>query len=103
MHGWGENATGNQSLLLLGVAFQSAGNDPRHGLVALAHQHLFAISDELNMGAELRFQIADIDRSHVAIIADVTMLVICYFAVWNARAKERAAPRRCAKGRRTNR
>lgn len=79
MQGWRENATGNQSLLLLGVAFQTAGNDPRHGLVALAHQHLFAISDELNMGAELRFQIADIDRSHVAIIADVTMLVICLF------------------------
>ena len=42
---------GNQSLLLLRVAFQTAGNDARHGLVAVAHQHLFAISDELNMGA----------------------------------------------------
>jgi hypothetical protein len=30
------------------------------------------------MGAELSFQIADIDSSHSAIIADVTMLVICY-------------------------
>ena len=79
MQGWGENATGNQSLLLLGAAFQTAGNDARHGLVAVAHQHLFAISDELNMGAELRFQIADIDGSHVAIIAEMTMLVICYF------------------------
>jgi hypothetical protein len=38
------------------------------------------------MGAELSFQIADIDSSHAAIIADVTMLVICYFIVWNARA-----------------
>ena len=31
------------------------------------------------MGAELSFQIADIDSSHTVIIADVTMLVICYF------------------------
>jgi hypothetical protein len=60
------------------VAFQPAGNDPRHGLFAVAHKHLFAVPDELNMGAELRFQIADIDGSHAAIIADVTMLVICY-------------------------
>lgn len=79
MQGWGENATANQSLLLLGVAFHTAGNDPRHGLVAVAHKHLFAIPDELNMGAELRFQIADIDGSHAAIIADVTMLVIFHF------------------------
>jgi hypothetical protein len=34
------------------------------------------------MGAELRFQIADIDGSHVPIIADVTMLVICHFSIW---------------------
>ena len=32
------------------------------------------------MGAELRFQIADIDSSHAAIIADATMLVICYLS-----------------------
>jgi len=88
VQGWGENATGNQSLLLLGAAFQTAGNDARHGLVAVAYQYLFAISHELNMGAELCFQIADIDGSHVAIIADVTMLVICYFTVWNVRAME---------------
>jgi len=52
VQGWRENATGNQSLLLLGVAFQTAGNDPRHGLVAGAHKHLFAVPDELNMGGE---------------------------------------------------
>ncbi len=61
---------------------QAAGNDPRHGLVAVAHQHLFAILDELNMGAELRFQIADINGSHVTIILNVTMLVICYSTVF---------------------
>jgi hypothetical protein len=84
----GENVTGNQSLLLLGVAFRPAGNDRRAGLVAVAHKHLFAVPDELNMGAELRFQIADIDGSHVSIIADVTMLVICHFSVWTARTEE---------------
>jgi hypothetical protein len=58
-----ENATGDQSLLLLGVAFKTAGDDPRPRLVAVAHQHLFAIPDELNMGAELRLQIANIYSS----------------------------------------
>jgi hypothetical protein len=67
------------------MAFQTTGNDPRHGLIAVAHKYLFAVANELNMGAELSFQIADIDSSHAAIIADVTMLVICYI-VWNARA-----------------
>jgi hypothetical protein len=62
------------------VAFQSARNDPRHGLVAVAHKHLFAVPDELNMGAELCFQITDIDGSHVPIIADVTVLVISRFS-----------------------
>jgi hypothetical protein len=55
---------------------QTAWNDPRHGLVAVAHQHLFTVPDELNMGTKLRFQIADIDGSHVSILADVTKLVI---------------------------
>jgi hypothetical protein len=62
------------------MAFQTAGNDPRHGLIAIAHKYLFAVANELNMGAELSFQIADIDSSHAAIIADVTMLVICYLS-----------------------
>jgi hypothetical protein len=62
------------------MAFQTAGNDPRHGLIAIAHKYLFAVANELNMGAELSFQIADIDSFHAAIIADVTMLVICYLS-----------------------
>jgi hypothetical protein len=62
------------------MAFQTTGNDPRHGLIAVAHKYLFAVPNELNMGAELRFQIADIDGSHAAIIADMTMLVICYLS-----------------------
>ncbi len=76
MQGWGENTAGNQSLLLVGMACQMAGNNPRHGPVAVIHQHLFAITNQLNMGTELSFQIADIDASHAAIISDVTMLVI---------------------------
>jgi hypothetical protein len=63
----GENATGNQPLLLLRATFQTAGNDPRHGLIAVADKHLFAVANQLNMGAELRFQIADIDSSHAPI------------------------------------
>jgi hypothetical protein len=35
------------------MAFQAAGNDPRHGLIAIAHKYLFAVANELNMGAEL--------------------------------------------------
>jgi hypothetical protein len=32
------------------------GNDPRHGLIAVAHKHLLAVPNELNMGAEVRFR-----------------------------------------------
>jgi hypothetical protein len=72
------------------MASQTAGNNSRHGLIAVAHKYLFAVKNELNMGAELRFQIADIDSSHAAIIADVTMLVICII-VGNARQREHAS------------
>jgi len=34
------------------MAFQTAGNDPRHGLIAVAHKYLFAVANEPNMGAE---------------------------------------------------
>ncbi len=71
-----ENATGDQSLLLLGAVLKMAGNYPRYGLVAVAHQYFFAVLDELNVGAELRLQIADIHSFHTSIIADMTMLVI---------------------------
>jgi hypothetical protein len=54
-----------------------AGHDSRHGLVAIADQHLFAIPHHLDMGAEPRLQIADIYGLHVAIVVDMTMLVIC--------------------------
>ncbi len=37
------------------------------------------------MGAELRFQIADIDSSHARNYGACTMLVILLFIVWNAR------------------
>jgi hypothetical protein len=74
-----ENAAGNQSLLLLELALQKAGNDPRHRLVAVAHQHLFAVPHELNMGAQLRLQIAYIHGSHNSILADMRMLHIYFF------------------------
>jgi len=41
------------------------------------------------MGAELRFQIADIDGSHVPIIADVTILVIWHFSIWKLALRAR--------------
>jgi len=62
------------------MAFETAGNDPRHGLIAVAHKYLFAVANELNMSAELSFQIADIDSSHARNYSDVTMLVICYLS-----------------------
>jgi len=61
------------------MAFQTAGDDPCYRLVAITHKHLFAVPDELNMGAELRFQIANINGSHGVIIADMTMLVTSAF------------------------
>jgi hypothetical protein len=72
-----ENAAGNQSLLLLGLALQRAGNDPRHRLVAVAHQHLFAVPHEQNMGAQLRLQIAYIHGSHNSILADIELSNHC--------------------------
>ena len=58
-----ENATGNQSLLLARIALRPTGNNSRHRLVAVEHQHPFSVSDKLNMGIKLRFQIADINTS----------------------------------------
>jgi len=63
-----ENAAGNQSLLLLGVVVQAAGNDPRDGLVAVANQHFFTVLYELDVSTELRFQVANIYGAHVQII-----------------------------------
>ena len=37
------------------------------------------VTDQLNMGTEVRFQFGNIDGSHAAIMdVDVTMSVICY-------------------------
>jgi hypothetical protein len=54
-----------------------ARHDSRYRLIAITDKHLFAIPHELDMGAESRFQIADIYGSHTAIIVNMTMLVIC--------------------------
>ena len=78
MQGWGQNATGNQSPLLLGVIGERAGHDPSHRLVTVANQNLFPVPYELDVSAQLRLQVTDIDGSHVPIIAYVTMLVIFY-------------------------
>jgi hypothetical protein len=69
------------------VVFQTAGNDPGHGLISVAHEHLFAIANELNMGAELCFQIADIDGSHSEIVTNMTMLVIRYLSCLECEGK----------------
>jgi hypothetical protein len=42
-----ENATGNQSLLLARIALRPTGNNSRHTLVAVEHQHPFAVSDRI--------------------------------------------------------
>ena len=83
MQGRREHATAQQSPFALRESFQTAGNDPCHGLVSIANKHLFAVPDELNMRAKLRFQIADIDGSHAASITDMTMLVIFHFSAGN--------------------
>jgi hypothetical protein len=85
----GENAPCHQPSLLFGVAFQMAGNDPCHRLVAVAHKNLFAVPDEPNMSAQPRLQIADIDCLHVSIVTDVTMLVISRFLIWKSVTVER--------------
>ena len=79
LQGGRENAAGNQPLLLHGVFFQTARHDSRYGLVAVANKHLFAFTHELDMGAELRFQVADIHGFHKTIIANLTMLVRLIF------------------------
>ncbi len=57
------------------MPFLTARHDSRHGRVAVANKHFFALTHELDMGAELRFQIADVHGFHKTIIADLTNLV----------------------------
>ena len=44
-------ATGNQSLLLLGVIGETAGHNPSHRLVTGANQNLLAVPDGLDVSA----------------------------------------------------
>ena len=53
-----------------------AWHDSRHRGGAITDKHLFAIPHELDMGAEARFQIADIYGFHTVIIINMTILVI---------------------------
>ena len=54
----------------------AAGNDPRYRLVAVANQHFFALLHELDVSAELRFQVANVYGTHTHIVTNLTMLVI---------------------------
>ncbi len=74
--GRNENAPSNQPPFLLGKILDKAGHDPRHRLPAVAHHYLFAVSHELDVGAELRFQVANIHCPHRLSITDMTKLVI---------------------------
>jgi len=53
-----------------------AGNDARYRLIPVANQHFFPVPHELDMGAELGLQVADIYAAHKPIVADMTMLVM---------------------------
>ena len=54
----------------------AAGNDPRYRLVAVANQHFFALLHELDVSAELRFQVANVYGTHTHITTNLTMLLI---------------------------
>ena len=73
------------------MIFQTARHDSGHRCVAVANKHFFAPTHELDMGAELRFQIADIHGFHRTIIADLTNLV--RFILLSLQGREPAFPR----------
>ncbi len=77
---------GNQALLLFGSVVCTAGNHSRHRLVAVANQHFFAVLYELDVSAEVRFQVADVYGTHKHIITNLTMLVMFILVLVNANA-----------------
>jgi len=74
---------------LFGPVVCTAGNDSRHRLVAVANQHFFAVLYELDVSAELRFQVADVYGTHRHIITNLTMLVMFILVLVNANAESR--------------
>jgi hypothetical protein len=62
------------------VVVYAAGNDPRYRLVAVANQHFFAVLYELDVSAELRFQVANVYGTHTHIVTNLTMLVMSVLA-----------------------
>src|SRR5208282_6582529 len=80
---------GNQALLLFGPVVCTAGNDSRHRLVAVANQHFFAVLYELDVSAELRFQVADVHGTHRHIVTNLTMLVMFILVLVNANTESR--------------
>jgi hypothetical protein len=62
--------------MLLGEVFHTTGNDARHRFVAIAHQYFFTVTNHLDVSTKPSFQVTDVNGFHIAIIADVTMLVI---------------------------
>jgi len=55
--------------------FHAGGHDPGYGLFAVANEQLLAFAHQLEMGAELRFQLADLYRSHDYIVPEMTKWV----------------------------
>lgn len=76
LHRWLENAASNQPLLLFGAVSKIARYDSGHCFIAITDKYLLTITDELDLGAEMRLQIADVYDFHTMIIAEVTMLDI---------------------------
>ena len=62
--------------MLLGEVFHTTGNDARDRSVAIAHQYFFTVTNHLDVSTKPSFQVTDVNGFHIAIIADVTMLVI---------------------------
>jgi hypothetical protein len=62
--------------MLLGEVFHTTGNDARDRSVAIAHQYFFTVPNHLDVSTKPSFQVTDVNGFHIAIIADVTMLVI---------------------------
>jgi hypothetical protein len=62
--------------MLLGEVFYTTGNDARDRSVAIAHQYFFTVPNHLDVSTKPSLQVTDVNGFHIAIIADVTMLVI---------------------------
>jgi hypothetical protein len=62
--------------MLLGEVFHTTGNHAHDRSVAIAHQYFFTVPNHLDVSTKPSFQVTDVNGFHIAIIRDVTMLVI---------------------------